>query len=337
MPAAALSATVNDVRIKEYKFWDRLFVALVLFNFLLVGGVGVIVKNVKVEKEDEREVLKKLPPRIAKFIIDKPKLPDKIKAGPAKAEPAPVKEAAVKEGPAAGAESAAGGKHVASRQTQQAIAKRAQRIERNLRSAGVLALITGVGPSHSRLARSVDILGPSQGNFNISGALKNIQGLQTATTHEVVEAQLTTKAVKGVSAKADINNMIENLGKAQDVVVKKLGSINVSKPQVTGTAQASANRDEESITSIVRSNLPRLQAIYNRSLKMNPDLKGKIIIKFTIVPDGSVSDVEMVSSTFGDADFENSMLLRVRQWKFPAIKEEKNLTVTYPFVFQPSG
>jgi TonB family protein len=69
---------------------------------------------------------------------------------------------------------------------------------------------------------------------------------------------------------------------------------------------------------------------------MNPDLRGKIIIKFTILADGAVSDVEMVSSSFGDAEFENSILLRVRQWKFPAIKEEKNLTVTYPFVFQPS-
>jgi hypothetical protein len=189
MAAATLAVTVNDTRIQEYRFWDRLFVVLVLINFMLVGGVGVIVKNVKVEEVDEREVLKKLSPRMAKFIIDKPKVAEKLKTGPAKAESGPAKETATVKETAAMGESRGTGR-TASRQTQQNMAKRARRIEQNLRNTGVLALITGVGPSRSRLGRSVDILGPSQGNFNISSALQNIKGLQTATTTELVPSGL---------------------------------------------------------------------------------------------------------------------------------------------------
>lgn len=76
-------------------------------------------------------------------------------------------------------------------------------------------------------------------------------------------------------------------------------------------------------------------ALYNRALRKNPAIRGKVVVKLTITPSGSVSDVQLVSSELGDADLEQKILNRVRLLRFAA-KSVPEFTYEYPFFFEPS-
>ncbi len=78
-----------------------------------------------------------------------------------------------------------------------------------------------------------------------------------------------------------------------------------------------------------------LRYLYNRALRRNPDLEGKLTVRITIAPDGRVSGCEVVESTLADPDLVKAILARIRRWTLPSAGG-RSVTVTYPFVFFPS-
>ena len=91
------------------------------------------------------------------------------------------------------------------------------------------------------------------------------------------------------------------------------------------------------ITDFIKKNMRSILSEYNRLLKINPALSGKVTVRFTITPAGNVIDVEVVDSTIDDEALKSRMVKVISNWMFPAIgSNEGNLTVNYPFVFQPN-
>ena len=85
----------------------------------------------------------------------------------------------------------------------------------------------------------------------------------------------------------------------------------------------------------VAAYLGGLRYLYNRALRRNPDLEGKLTVRITIAPDGRVEGCEVVESTLADPDLVKAILARIRRWTLPSVGE-RSVTVTYPFVFFPS-
>ncbi len=56
--------------------------------------------------------------------------------------------------------------------------------------------------------------------------------------------------------------------------------------------------------------------LYNRALRQNPALQGKLVLKLTIEPDGRVSACEVVSSELGDKELEQKLVQRVLLFQF---------------------
>jgi TonB family protein len=128
--------------------------------------------------------------------------------------------------------------------------------------------------------------------------------------------------------------MVKGFGRSEKSL-NKLGDIQVSKPKTIGPAPTSANRDEDVISNFVKKNMRSIEAEYNRLLKVDPGLNGKITVRFTILPDGRVTDVEVVDATMDNETLKQKILRVVGNWVFPPIGEnEGNLTVNFPFVFQ---
>jgi len=71
---------------------------------------------------------------------------------------------------------------------------------------------------------------------------------------------------------------------------------------------------------------------YNKHLRQDPGLRGKVSVDLTIAADGRVTNVQVVESTIQNADFIRDLLTIVRQLRFSAISEG-NVTVNVPFVF----
>ena len=76
-------------------------------------------------------------------------------------------------------------------------------------------------------------------------------------------------------------------------------------------------------------------ALYNRALRMDPSLEGKLVLKLTIAPNGQVTMCEVVSSELGDPDLERKLVQRVKLFRFEA-RDVEAITTTKPIDFFPA-
>ena len=77
-----------------------------------------------------------------------------------------------------------------------------------------------------------------------------------------------------------------------------------------------------------------LMFCFNKELRRNPGLSGKITVRFTIESKGRVTKASVASSTISSSTLKECLLKIIRRFKFKRISErEGSMTVTYPFVF----
>jgi TonB family protein len=88
----------------------------------------------------------------------------------------------------------------------------------------------------------------------------------------------------------------------------------------------------EMIRKRVRERLPELEGAYADAIRRNPELGGKLLVRFRIDPSGKVQSAEPADRSFADSAFVNAVLAKVRRWTFepPA---GRTVEVLYPFVF----
>jgi outer membrane biosynthesis protein TonB len=82
----------------------------------------------------------------------------------------------------------------------------------------------------------------------------------------------------------------------------------------------------------VHGYLPELEAAYSASLRRNPNLKGKLMVRFRIDPAGKIQRADPVESTIRDEDFVAVVLEKIRHWTFDP-PGGHTVEVLYPFVF----
>ena len=102
----------------------------------------------------------------------------------------------------------------------------------------------------------------------------------------------------------------------------------------TGTS-GKASRSREEIELVFDRNKGAIFALYNRALRMDPTLEGKLVLRLTIAPNGEVTACEVVSSELGDADLERKLVQRVMLFRFEA-RDVEPITTTKPIDFFPA-
>lgn len=96
-----------------------------------------------------------------------------------------------------------------------------------------------------------------------------------------------------------------------------------------------ASRSIEEIKLVFERNKGSIYAIYNRALREEPGLQGKVVLKLTIAPSGGVTDVRIESSELKTPELESKLLARIRQFDFGS-KDVDQMVVTWPVDFLPS-
>ena len=96
-----------------------------------------------------------------------------------------------------------------------------------------------------------------------------------------------------------------------------------------------ASRSIEEIKLVFERNKGAIYAIYNRALREEPSLQGRVVLELKIAPEGQVVDLRVVSSELKAADLERKLLARIKQFDFGA-KDVDAITVTWPVDFLPS-
>ena len=93
-------------------------------------------------------------------------------------------------------------------------------------------------------------------------------------------------------------------------------------------------RDEEKIQIMFDRNKSSLFTIYNRELRKDASLQGKVVLKMTIAPSGKVTHCSIVSSELGHPELENKLLQRVKLINFGP-EDVPPFNFTYPIDFYP--
>ena len=97
----------------------------------------------------------------------------------------------------------------------------------------------------------------------------------------------------------------------------------------------SAGRSEEEIAMVFDRNKGAIYALYQRALRMNPMLQGKLVLEFTIASNGVVTRCRIVSSELHDPALEREIVARVMLFRFEPEKVDPT-TATKPIDFFPA-
>ena len=110
--------------------------------------------------------------------------------------------------------------------------------------------------------------------------------------------------------------------------------LNARGPATSGGGGKAA-RSREEIELVFDKNKGRIYSIYARALRDNAELQGKLVLEFTIAPNGEVTMCRVVSSELKDPDLERKIIALVRLFRFDP-KDVDAITTTKPIDFFPA-
>ena len=96
-----------------------------------------------------------------------------------------------------------------------------------------------------------------------------------------------------------------------------------------------ASRSREEIEMVFDRNKAAIYALYNRALRENPQLQGKVVVQLTIAPTGEVTDCKVLSSELKDEELEHKLIARIKMFHFDE-RDVEIITTTKPIDFFPA-
>jgi outer membrane biosynthesis protein TonB len=100
---------------------------------------------------------------------------------------------------------------------------------------------------------------------------------------------------------------------------------------------AAAGRTDEEIQIVFDRYKASLYRLYNRELRKDPTLRGQLVLRLTIEPDGSVSMCELHSASMNAPELAAQVVGRVKTFDFGAKEDIVAVTIIYPIDFLPAG
>ena len=98
-----------------------------------------------------------------------------------------------------------------------------------------------------------------------------------------------------------------------------------------------AGRTDEEIQIVFDRYKAALYRLYNRELRKDPTLRGQIVIRLTIEPDGTVSMCALQSSDMDAPLLADQVIGRIGTFNFGAKEDIAAVTIIYPIDFLPAG
>jgi periplasmic protein TonB len=95
------------------------------------------------------------------------------------------------------------------------------------------------------------------------------------------------------------------------------------------------SRSIEEIRRIFDANKGAIFAIYNRALRSDPTLQGKVVLELIIAPSGRVTGISVVASDLADDEVVARILARIRMFDFGE-RDVGETTISYPVHFLPT-
>ena len=95
-----------------------------------------------------------------------------------------------------------------------------------------------------------------------------------------------------------------------------------------------ASRSREEIEMVFDRSKASIYNLYNRALRSDPALQGKVVVQLTILPTGEVMDCKVLSSELKNEELERKLIALIKMFHF-ADRDVEIMTTTKPIEFFP--
>ena len=207
-----------------------------------------------------------------------------------------------------------------------------EQIDRQVANTGILAVL-GSTSSNATSGAVQDILGSgSEASQDFDQAFKNIDRVASSgqaargqgggggaggsgTSRNAIVGERTTQGGRITTAVSGIGNTgtAELQRSSNNFIMADLAPLNSSGEIDMGAVIAGA-RDVDEVKAIVQAHTSAIDYCYQRERKRKPDLKGKVAVRFTILPNGKVQTPKIISSTLNSENVERCILSRISRW-----------------------
>jgi len=298
-PVFPWTSTRNDERFLRVVKW-------VLLTFILFGAIIPWLPSPEAEKKQ----LKQISPHLAKLItqkrLQKPKVA-KVKS---------LKKKTVK-------------KKSKKKKAKKKVSKKKQvKAKKKAQQSGLMAMKNDIQDLQSMFDLS---------SLSTTKPLQNSQTSAKTTKRSSVLSTKATRSSGGIDT-SKLSRTTGNTGLAgrqSSKVSSNLGGGN-SKTNIPRRTSSGQNaRGLEELTLVFDKYKGALQNIYQRALRKDPTLRGKVVFELTINAAGKVTKCTIISSELGSKSLERRLISRVKSFRFAA-KNVATVTVTMPIDLLPS-
>ena len=303
---------------------DRRYNKILAVCVAIMLAVSLVVTLVKVP-EISRDEKEKLPPQLARVMLEKKELPPPKPVEPPKPEekkPEPKPEEKKPEPKPVEKPK----EPVKAPPKKEAVEKAREQAQ----NAGVMQFKDDLAEMREMLQTSA------------------VETAATTVTNSTGEAAQVDRSMINSGAKVasgGINNaaLSRDTGgtalSGRETTKVKSGLADASKKAAQATAGNSdgaggVGRSEEEIRRVMAQHKGAIDIIYQRAVRQNAALQGKMVVKIVIDPNGRIVEASLVSSELGDKDLENKILNRIKLISFPASNVIRT-TINQTFDFLP--
>lgn len=331
LPAAARSGFVRTI--------DWLFTAFVVFTFMTMFGFIVYLENADWPIE---QGIASVPDEVARMIFEEPTPPPEPEEEAEEEAPAedeaeapapqePERRPREQKEPAPGPDKEA---------AEAAAAEKTARIAQEAAQAAE-SLIVGALSSAAGGALS-DVLAGGAVTGNAEDILSQAAGVGVATTAS--GGTLRTRSGGSTGSGQQGLGALSRKGGEETTARKSEGGA-VAERKIRGKLDVgsggdiggSGDFDASLVVKMIKARIGAIRACYERELKRNPTLAGKVTIQFTIEERGNVSGVKVTENSTGDSAVGQCVANAIQRFRFVPGPDGGSVTFSYPFVFAPQN
>lgn len=304
---------------------DWIMIAVAAVSFVGHFGFVFYLRQIDFPRKPDIE---EIPDRFVQMIVQKkeePKKPDKVDPNAGKKE-----EAKQDKGKKSDDKNKGPAKPRDPEAEARAAAERRARIAEQVKSMGALKILGAKGEGGSLL----DTLRGGDPGGDADKVFEKVGGVGVAGTSGTglgnsrgAAGTGTAKGIDGLRATGpgNVNTGERAAEKGPKGLVKDSTPVDID-----------GSLDPNMVVNEIRKRKGAIVACYERALKRNPNLAGKLELQFTISAVGKVTGAEIGTDTLRDDEVGQCITSIVRSWRFPAPEGGGEVHFSYPFVFTAS-
>jgi hypothetical protein len=182
--------------------------------------------------------------------------------------------------------------------------------------------------------------GPGEGTiFDVIQDTENNLGDLMADGTSIIDADAGTVSEyvpggEGISAKGGMVKGDGIGGEGGEALGDKTKTEKKIRPKMdSATDEIYGDVDKQAVQATIRRRTSALKVCYEKALRTQPNLKGKITYTISISTVGRVTSVEIEGDTLQDASVRSCTKAKIQGWRFPVAGAEEAAEVTFSVVY----